>query len=388
MGGTNLHLFLSSIQNETRLTKEAKATLSLGIFRRVHVLGLWEVGLLVTEIHPSGMEIHRVQTLLRSLKARFPSLSRGLVTKLFGLLSLLQFAVAALWKAYTLRPSHVSCHNSMILPIAWIAAKISSSSLVYVPHELEAERTGLGAWNKKISALIERAIIRKCSAVVVVCEPIAEWYRARYRLHNVFVVRAIPEVPRARNATAHRVRIRKEHKIPDDAMVYIYQGVLAAERGVDELLKVFKDMDDGFHLMLMGYGEAVDRIRAAAADCKRIHFQAAVPVDQIIQYSGAADVGVFIAHSPLSLSYQLALPNKFFEYLFAGLPVIVSNNFRHLADVISTNNLGWIIDSQSIKQLVTKIEIDDLNSFRASINEFVSMNTWESERLHYKAIYV
>lgn len=387
MTSANLHLFLSAIQHETRLVKEARATLAMGLFSRVRVLGLWEDGLPVTDAHPSGMEIRRVRTLLPVLKARWTTIPSGL-KRVLAALSLLQYALAAAWETLKLRPTHVSCHNLVLLPIAWAAAKLGGSKLIYVPHELEVERTGLPVSAKRLFDPLERVFIKSCASVVVVCEPIADWYRRRYLLRNVVVVRAIPDICLPASGATDRESIRRAHGVPEDALLFIYQGVLAAERGIDELLKTFCDLDDPrLHLMLMGYGEREARIKEAASRCPRIHFQAAVAMDQINIYSRAADVGIFVIGDPLSLSYQLCLPNKFFEYLYADLPVIVSENLRHLAEVVQSHNIGWVTSTERLSEFVKSVEPSSLAVVRPAVKAYIASNTWATERMHYRAVY-
>lgn len=387
MSRLNLHLFLSPILNETRLVKESRATLELGVFDRVCVMGLWDQQLSQTETLDSGLEVRRVRTLLRRAKTRFPNMPRGVLTKILGVLSFFQYGLLAILQAVKLRPSHISCHNLMLLPIAWVASMVGRSRLVYVPHELEVERTGLRGYLKKVAAWSERRFIYSCSAVVVVCEPIARWYRDRYSIDNVFVVRAIPEKPLTVDVQMGRDLIREQHGVPKHSLLFIYQGVLGKERGVDELIETFKNLDDSFHLMLMGYGEAVERIKAAEAACSRIHFQPAVPVDKIIQYSCAADVGVVVLKDPLSLSYRLSLPNKFFEYVYAGLPVLVSNNLTLLTEIVESNKLGWVTSTEKMYSTVKSFNHIDVRSKVPSVSKYAEENTWNVERMVYKSVY-
>ena len=62
-GGCVVHLFLSSIENETRLFKESAYTLQSGVCSRVHVLGIWRDGLLVSEVLDFGLQIERFRLL-------------------------------------------------------------------------------------------------------------------------------------------------------------------------------------------------------------------------------------------------------------------------------------------------------------------------------------
>ena len=68
MKSFTLHIFLSSIESETRLYKEAAYTLKHGICSRVVVLGLWDKGLKKNETTFDDLEIIRIATLIRNLQ--------------------------------------------------------------------------------------------------------------------------------------------------------------------------------------------------------------------------------------------------------------------------------------------------------------------------------
>ena len=70
----------------------------------------------------------------------------------------------------------------------------------------------------------------------------------------------------------------------------------------------------------------------------------------------AADIGLCLVQN-VSLSDYYCLPNKLFEYCFAGIPVLASD-FPDISSLISEYNLGMCcsLDFDSIKQAVLDIE--------------------------------
>ena len=385
----NLHIFLSVIGNESRLFKEARYTIEQGIFDRVVVVGLWTEGLERRETTSYGLEIDRLTLLIRrfgdtQLLRRF-----SLLRKVVAALSMLQFSVLALLRARRLKPSHVSCHNVVLLPVAWAAARASGARLVYVPHELESRRSGLGAVMQKLQGLTERAFIRAASQIVVVCEPIADWYRARYGLTNVHVVRNVPEREAVEVRPVPSGDFRKRFGIPDGATVFIYQGIFGKARGTDRLLEIFSRLDpDVGHLVLMGYGEGSDQaaIDDHVARHANIHHQPAVPREWIISYTCGADIGLLIAeHTPLS--YRYALPNKFFEYAHAGVSVLVSDNFEHQAEIIAEEAIGWSAPYREIEAVIADLARTDLAPYRARARRFAERAVWEADAQIYETVY-
>lgn len=385
----NLHIFLSGIESETRLFKEARYTIERGIFDRVVVLGTWAQGLAEREVTSYGLEIHRLTLWIRRY-GEAPVFRRlRLLRKLVAGLSLLQFLVLTVLHAQRLKPSHVSCHNVMLLPTAWAAARISGSRLVYTPHELETRRSGLGPVMQRLQSLIERLFIHSAAQVVVVCEPIADWYRGQYGLTNVHVVRNVPERDAVEVKAIPSGAFRDRFNIPDSATVFIYQGMFGRARGTDRLLEIFSRIDpQAAHLVLMGFGEPADQAEIDACVSRRsnIHYQPAVAREWIISYTSGADIGLLVVKDA-PLSYRYALPNKFFESAHAGVPILVSDNFEFLSKIIEEEGIGWSAPFEQIESLIVSLTKADLAPYRARARSFAGRALWETDAEAFATVY-
>lgn len=388
-GRINLHIFLAHIQSETRLYKETTYTLQEGLFSRVVVCGLWGVDLSRKEVSSWGLEIYRKKTLINFYK-KVPFLRKAItLRKICAGVSLIQYGLFVLWKAAVLRPTHVSCHNVALLPLSWLAARLLGAHLIYVPHELETERAHLQGKAKIIQSWVEQKFIRFAREIVVVCDPIAQWYRENYTLDNVSTVRNVPK--RADTARSDRSKniLRDIFKIPDSALIVIYQGVLGPARGTSRLLETFAALDgEHFHLVLMGFGDAtvLNTVDIAVEENSNIHYQPAVPMSEIISYTASADVAIFVTNES-ALSYRFSLPNKFFEYMHGGLPVIVSDNLEYLSSIVRTENLGWIAPYNDIKTVIESISIQQSASYRERALCFAKRAVWEIDAEAYRHIY-
>lgn len=385
----NLHIFMSSIVAEGRLFREVNYTLSHGIFASVTVVGLWARGLAEREILSTGVRIIRKKTLARrvspsSVLRKAPILFRSLM-----LAGFLGYSLTALAEARRSRPTHVSCHNVIMLPVAWLAARLAGAHLVYVPHELETRRALLFGSGKKVAEWIERRFIHHVRDTVVVCEPIAAWYRDKYGLSNVHVVRNVPERAAIETPRPPSGGFRQRFLIPDSARLLIYQGLFGPERGTMDLLEIFRGLDPArCHLVLMGYGDeaSMAEVISHSTNCENIHFQPAVATDQIVAYSAGADIGVFITRNE-SLSYQFSLPNKFFEYAHAGLPILVSTNLTYLAELVRTHGLGWSAPPDRIGETILELASADLEPFRARVRSYAVGAVWERDATVFSTVY-
>jgi glycosyltransferase involved in cell wall biosynthesis len=69
----------------------------------------------------------------------------------------------------------------------------------------------------------------------------------------------------------------------------------------------------------------------------------AVPYECLLDWTAAADIGLLLLPPDYSESIRKCLPNKFFEYLMAGLPMVVSR-LDIVADLVQLYDVGIVID--------------------------------------------
>ncbi len=389
MTRTNLHIFPTNIESQTRLFKEAEYTLSSDIVDRVVVLGLWHEGQPTEETLKSGLEVVRVKTVLR--KYRYSQLIRKLsiLRKILASFSLLQYCVAAINQALIKKPNYVSCHYVAVLPLCWAAARLSGATLEYLPHELETQRTGLSGSKKIIESWIEQIFIRSARNVVVVCDPIRDWYKDAYGLENIHVVRNVPEKAAVMIRPIPSGGFRELYNVPVSAKIFIYQGLFSAGRGIETLLDAFSTLDARrCHLVLMGYGE--DRYQKMINDAvlkhSNIHYLAAVARELIVSYSASADVGIFISERA-SLSYRYALPNKFFEWAHAGLPILVSDNLEYQAQLLQEGGFGWSAPLGELTAAIMRIVDTDLTPYAENARIYAAEAVWEEDAKTFAHVY-
>ena len=385
----NLHIFLSTIESETRLFKETQFTLEQKIFPSVAVCGLWGRGTNTYEKFEWGLEVYRKRTFLTAFSGGDLSSMPRLFRVIIATLSLLQFAIFIIRTAISLRPTHVTCHNCLLLPLSWLLAKFLGTRLVYAPHELETERTHLHGLQKKLEQLFERVLVRSCDRLVVVCEPISDWYKERYQIDNISVIRNLPKAKDTYVCNKPRFDFREIFKIPSESMIFIYQGILGSARGTPTLLNIFSgEKLKEAHLVLMGFGDdsCIEEIKDFQRMYSNIHYHPAVPMEEIISHTSSADVGIFVSDAT-SLSYQYALPNKFFEYLHGGLPVIVSDNLSYLSSLVKTNSLGWVANIDELERVILDIHKESVEAARFSVKEYSSKALWENDAEQYHSVY-
>jgi len=141
------------------------------------------------------------------------------------------------------------------------------------------------------------------------------------------------------------------------------------------------------HLVVMGYGALEDEVKEAAAKASNIHFQPAVPPDEVLYYTSSADIGLCLIENTC-LSYYYSLPNKLFEYLLSGLPVLV-NDMPEQRRIVEEFKCGWVVpESQSEQEkLLLSIDSDQFEARRVGAIRAGESFNWEDEAAKLRELY-
>jgi glycosyltransferase involved in cell wall biosynthesis len=244
--------------------------------------------------------------------------------------------------AHAERPDAVHANDIATLIPGWVAARLSGARLVYDTHEYAVGvpyRKAVWAW---LAATIERLLIGRCDAVITVSDGIAERLQDRYGLREKpTVVRNVPDLPPPGEAPD----LRREMGIGEAPLV-LHQGAVAEGRGGGNLVRAVAEMDSA-HLLFLGadgaFAESLRELGVSAGLDGRLHFHPPVQLEELLSYTRQADVGVSMLEDTCE-NHRLALPNKLFEYLAAGLPVVVSD-LPEMRRLVIERGVGWVTDS-------------------------------------------
>ena len=210
------------------------------------------------------------------------------------------------------------------LPALAAAARRHRARLVYDSRELYTAldsahgRPYVGA----VWGAVERRAIPRTDAVLTVGDAIADRLRDRYGIARPTVLHNAPEVEDG--APPDRDALRRALALPDDGrMVVLYQGLFRDGRGLRALTEAARAVE-GVRLVLVGEGALEGEVRTWGAGLgDRLVVHPFVPPDRLAALTPGADIGACLIE-PLTESLRLSLPNKLFEYLAAGVPVLAS----------------------------------------------------------------
>jgi glycosyltransferase involved in cell wall biosynthesis len=161
---------------------------------------------------------------------------------------------------------------------------------------------------------------------VTVNRSLGEILGARFGIRRVVVVY---NTPARWEAPAERPNLLREATgLPADAPIALYHGAFFLHRGLEELAAALLEPGmEHVHAVYLGYGSREEWLREIAKDPRyggRIHVVEAVPPAVLPLWVASADVGVMPIQAS-TLNHRLSSPNKLFESLATGLPVVVSD---------------------------------------------------------------
>jgi glycosyltransferase involved in cell wall biosynthesis len=190
----------------------------------------------------------------------------------------------------------------------------------------------------------ERRWVGRADAVITVNAPIADHLRRIWRLPSPPTVllncqpRWTPPEPRPDH-------IRAATGIPPERRVVLWLGRLGRERGLDEAAEAVLRLDDAA-LVMLGFGPWADQLRARDAEPRFAgrHFTLPpVHPDQVPDWTTSADATV-IAVPANSLNQRLSTPNKFWESLTAGTPIVLGRDLEVMREILERHDLGRTAD--------------------------------------------
>ncbi|MBI9114760.1 glycosyltransferase family 4 protein [Sanguibacter suaedae] len=283
-------------------------------------------------------------------------------------------------------PDIVHANDGNTLQPAMALGRTLGVPYVYDSHELWTQRNVAGP--RPLATVVERRIetrgIRRADAVVTVSPSIARYLQDTYGLAETpTLVRNVPPAAQATSDPADG-RLRALAGLAPHHKVIAYGGRITTNRGLEETIAALAALDDDVHLVVLGYGApaylaALEAHATGLGVRDRMHLVGKVPSAEVSAALADADASVVFVR-PTCLSYLWSLPNKLFESIHGGLPVVAAD-LPDTRRIVEEHGVGEVFSSDDPQEMARTIArvVAHPERYRAAARLAAGELTWERE---------
>lgn len=276
------------------------------------------------------------------------------------------FAMKQIWKHRKDCVAIHACDIDGILP-ALIVGKPLGKKVIFDIFDWISSLTGKGIVYKFVEFL--QNFCYKHADAVILCE---EERKAQAKADNdmIFIV---PNIPDGKTAFDPEALKKTAEDLAQYDYVVSYVGVFDRDRGLENLLEVVSKVPN-VKLNIAGFGVLDEQIQDYAKRCSNITYWGRVDysVGQAIQKNSSLISAMYHLTSPL---HKFAAPNKYYESLVLGVPMITTNNTL-VGFKVTKYDTGFVLD-ESIVSLRTLFQQPDLQQ-QISVKQGNCSDTWNS----------
>ena len=260
----------------------------------------------------------------------------------------------------------------------YIVSKIKRNELVYDSHEYFTEvpelihRKGV----RSIWLWIEKHTVPGIKKKYTVCQSLADEYYKKYNT-KFHVIRNVP-------LKINKECIPSKIEIPEDKKIIIYQGALNVGRGIETVIHAMRFLS-GVSFIIVGEGDISNKLKEIVKIEKlenSVIFLGRVPFEELRSITEKADLGISLEEN-MGLNYFYSLPNKIFDYIHAGVPVI-STDFPEQKKIVEDFHVGISTrekDPQSLAEIIKDMLFNEEKSkeWKLNLTKASEELCWEKE---------
>lgn len=267
-----------------------------------------------------------------------------------------------------------------LLPNFWIS-RLKRIKLIYDSHEYFTEVPELVNRPKvqKVWKRIEEYVVPKLPEMITVCKSIADMFHEKYGI-DVHVIRNIPMRKMLPSPAT-----REEVGLDPEKHILLLQGSgINIHRGSEELVEAMRYLDD-CQLVIIGGGDVLPILKEKVAQNhwdEKVKFFPRMPYQKMMAITQLAELG-FTLDKDTNLNYRFSLPNKLFDYIQAGVPVVASH-LVEIERIVRNYNIGTFVenhDPQSISETIENAlnDKDSLALWKRNLTTAARELCWENE---------
>lgn len=295
----------------------------------------------------------------------------------------------------------IHCHNQLLFHIGKEIKKIRPEvKLIYESRELFHSWPLNSSSIKNKWLLIKIWLVRKYEIyrerkdvylldnLITVCDSLGEDLKSYFKLKNKPVI--IRSLPVKMPSIDRNNYLRQKYNLPPNNKILIFIGtnVYLKTLNIEQVIDEFGDKDHRTFVIL-----ANDNIHRKGVEnyviekgYKNVFFHDSVKLDEMYKVIASADVGLVPTWNKKDLSYWYALDNKLFDYLFAGIPILATEQPEY-KKIISKYKIGICVNPENENAYFNGFEEIIIKDFSGVLSEAPKELNWEIEELKLHELY-
>ncbi|MBU2971753.1 glycosyltransferase [Pseudoalteromonas sp. C2R02] len=249
-------------------------------------------------------------------------------------------------------PDLIHSHDFLCLPTAVKVKKaLPDVKVIYDAHELEVHRNPpLPFIKKNFVRWLEKKCAKQADGIITVGNEIANILSKSFK-KNVTVLYNSPVI------SSYIHNIREDLNLAADVRLIIYVGKVTVGRGVEDIIRLMPQLEDVFFATIGPCSEKdrknMYKVAAMHNVQHKMRILPPVPYEKVVEYIKGADLGI-ISVEPVTLSYELCMPNKLFELSFADIPIL-ANDLPELKKYIESIGNGRLMEFENKEVMASTI---------------------------------
>jgi glycosyltransferase involved in cell wall biosynthesis len=274
----------------------------------------------------------------------------------------------------------ILCHDWFTAPVAArLGAKLEVPFSIDIHEYARGQYMGLGRlrWRERPWChALQKRFLPRAGGLTTICEGIADLLQREYDL---------AERPTVVRSVAQRQDLAPRET--GERIVALYHGVLAPTRGLEQAIESLPLWRPEFHLVIRGgsdpgYADELRGLAERVGASDRVTIEGPVPASEMIERAHAdADIGFFV-QPDLSPQKRFTLPNKFFEYVTAGLALCVGD-LPEMARLVKEHDLGRLVpwaSPQAIADAINSLDRATIDRYKRNSLEAAGILDWNLEK--------
>ncbi len=257
------------------------------------------------------------------------------------------------------KPDLIHANDLDTLPVGYVAGKLLRAKVVYDSHELWPDvNPNLKGLSEKLANAIQTFIVRRIDGVITVNQYLGSVMAERMGIAPPLVVLNAPYY-RGHEEVRPGTWIQQFR----GKKIALYLSRYIPHRGIWDVIESAQFLPEDVVIVFRGYGPLEEEMRQRVKDMNlqdRIFFLPPVTMEDIVKASMGADVAL-VLYDPVHDSHRNVSPNKLFQYMMAGVPVVCSD-MVFLRKMVTELNIGTVYtpgDPQSLADAIVRVVSDD-----------------------------